>query len=292
MCRLFGFRSAVPSGAHRSLVEAQNALVRQSSRHPDGWGIGWIHGEDAYVVKTAAAAFDSERFRKVSESLRSQTFVAHVRKATVGQLDPLNAHPFRHGRWLFAHNGTLFEEGEGLRSWLHDRTDPVLRTLIHGDTDSEVFFYHLLTQLGRAGIDVDGRRVPNPRIVARTVRQTVAAMDEAAIDRGMQRPWANLILTEGRVFVAHRAGIPLYLSTQKRHCPEAETCPAVKVCLETLRPHEHPVNHAIVASEAIAPDENRWEEIADGATVVLDAGFRLVVLAPEQGWTAPRREVA
>lgn len=48
----------------------------------------------------------------------------------------------------------------------------------------------------------------------------------------------------------------------------------------------------IVASEAIAPTEHVWEELPDGATVVLDAGFHLQLIAPDQGWTAPHRGVA
>ena len=109
MCRLFGFRSAIPSGAHRSLLEAENALSSQSTKHPDGWGIGWFVDDDAYIIKSATAAHACARFRKASSRLKSHTFVVHVRKATVGTLDHLNAHPFRFGRWLFAHNGTIFE---------------------------------------------------------------------------------------------------------------------------------------------------------------------------------------
>ena len=41
MCRLFGFRSVIPSQVHQSLVGAENALMLQSDRHPDGWGVAW-----------------------------------------------------------------------------------------------------------------------------------------------------------------------------------------------------------------------------------------------------------
>jgi predicted glutamine amidotransferase len=47
VCRLFGFRSSVPSQPHRSLMDAENALAAQSLRHPDGWGIGWFADGDA-----------------------------------------------------------------------------------------------------------------------------------------------------------------------------------------------------------------------------------------------------
>ena len=62
MCRLFGFRSNVASRVHRSLVEAENALVQQATAHSDGWGIGYYMGHEAYIVKAEGGAADDERF--------------------------------------------------------------------------------------------------------------------------------------------------------------------------------------------------------------------------------------
>lgn len=287
MCRLFGFRSAVPSRAHRSLVSAQNALITQADTHPDGWGIGWFDGDDAYVVRTARAAFDCGRFRRVSEGLQSHTFLAHVRRATVGEPDSLNSHPFRHGRWLFAHNGTLFGTDEGMREWMLDRTAPRLRPHVLGETDSEALFLYLLSELERAGLDPSGRIPSRAHAVAQRVRDALQALDQAHREGGFERPLTNVLLTDGRLFLAHRAGMPLHMSTQKHHCADAPVCPAVKVCLEARRPRGQPVNHLIAASEPIAGDENVWEEVADGATVVLDGDFGLEVLPPPRGWVAP-----
>lgn len=289
MCRLFGFRSAVESPAHHSLVQARDALVHQAAAHPDGWGIGWFDGDDAYVVKTARAAVDCERFRRVTQGLRSHTLVAHLRRATVGDLDPLNAHPFRRGRWLFAHNGSIWgmEPGSasGLDAWLEAHTDPRLPAI--GDTDSERLFHFLLTRLAAAGVAPDGRRPSDPMLVARVVREALVDLDRAARERELDRPLLNVILTDGRLFLAHRAGFELHLSTQKVHCVEAARCPAEKVCLLATRPADRPVNHLLVASEPTATDANRWEPIPDGATIVLDAEFRLVTIAPAEGWVPP-----
>jgi len=287
MCRLFGFRSAVPSRAHTSLVEARDALVRQAAEHSDGWGIGWHHGDDAYVVKTADAAVDCARFRAVSEGLTSHTFLAHLRKATVGCNDPLNAHPFRAGRWLFAHNGSVWGFSDGLGAWLEERIDPALRPLIVGDTDSERLFFYLLTALSWIGLDPSGRQPSDARVVAQTVRGALAELDAEARRQGLDRPLTNVLLTDGRVFVAHRAGFELHLSTQKHACSDAPTCAAAKVCLEARRPAGHPVNHLLVSSEPIHTAEHRWEEIPDGGTVVLDHAFHLQILPPEAGWQAP-----
>lgn len=288
MCRMFGFRSAVPSRAHRSLIEAENALAAQSTQHPDGWGIGWFVDDDAYVLKSSSAAHACERFQRASARLMSHTFLVHVRRATVGVVDHINAHPFRFGRWLFAHNGTLFGFDDVLRPWLESRILPHFRPLVLGDTDSEHLFYYLLSELDRAGVDKAGHDPADARIVGQVVREALLGLDALARQRDLERPIANVLLTDGRLMVGHRAGMPLLLSTQKRHCPDFDTCPATsKVCLEFKRPSVLPVNHLLIASEPIGGSENLWEDLPDGSTVVLDERFRLHQLPAPEGWIAP-----
>lgn len=286
MCRLFGFRSSVPSRTHRSLVEAENAVATQSRRHQDGWGIGWFVDEDAYLVKSSDAAWACDRFRRVSERLTSHTFLVHVRKATVGRVDPANAHPFRFGRWLFAHNGTLFDF-DALQPWLVARTDPALAPLTLGDTDSEHLFHYLLTRLSEAGVDRAGHLPSDADLVATVVRDALAELDAEAVRRGIARPLTNVLLTDGRLFIAHRAGLPLFVSTQKRTCADAATCAEPdKVCLLPTLPPSGKVNHLLVASEPIGA-ENRWTAIADGHTLALSGEFRLREHAAPPGWTSP-----
>jgi len=286
VCRLFGFRSAVPSKAHRSLLQAENALGLQSHLHPDGWGIGWFVDDEAYIIKSANAAHACERFRKASAVLESHTFLVHVRRATVGVIDAQNAHPFRHGRWLFAHNGTLFDF-DRVRPFLLAEIHPVFQSLILGDTDSEHLFYYLMSRLAAVGVSRTGRSPSDALLVANTVREALIDLDAAAKLAGARRPIVNVLLTDGRIFVAHRAGMPLYLSTQKIHCAEFDTCLASKVCMLHERPAGVAVNHLLVASEPIGYAENVWEEVVDGTTLALDEGFMLEQIAPPAGWEAP-----
>ncbi len=287
MCRMFGFRSAVPSRAHRSLMEAENALASQSTNHPDGWGIGWFVDDDAYVIKSANAAHACERFRRASSRLTSDTFIVHVRRATVGVIDHLNAHPFRFGRWLFCHNGTLFGF-EQINDWMLADTDPAFHALISGDTDSEHLFYWLLSRLHRVGIDKSGRSGSDAPLVGQTIREALLELDAYACQLELERPIVNVLLTDGRLLVAHKAGMPLFLSTQKHHCAEFASCAEPnKYCMLDTRPDGEPVNHILVASEPIASAENRWETLADGTTLTLDEGFLLNTTPPPAGWVAP-----
>ena len=135
MCRLFGFRSVLRSGVHRSLRSADNALAVQSRRHPDGWGVAYYVAGSPHVIKSTNEAGSDHLFERVSGLLSSETVVAHVRRATQGGLTMLNCHPFQHGRWVFAHNGDVPAFAE-LREALMSEIAPAYRAVLLGDTDS------------------------------------------------------------------------------------------------------------------------------------------------------------
>ncbi len=151
MCRLFAVKADRPVSARTALVSAPHALARQSTCdlrgecHTSGWGIGlYADGRPQRVRSTHPAASDPE-YPRAAEAV-SDTIIGHVRQASVGGVSPANTHPFMHGRWLFAHNGTV--EGfaanpEPLRALIP--TD--LLGHIEGETDSEHLFLALLGRL-------------------------------------------------------------------------------------------------------------------------------------------------
>jgi predicted glutamine amidotransferase len=109
------------------------------------------------------------------------------------------------------------------------------------------------------------------------LRESLAALFALSARHGLERPIVNFLLTNGRVFVANRAGRELYLASQKRRCRDASTCAAEKICLAPTRADDR-VNHLLVASEPIG-DEDVWEPIPDNTMVALTEGFRLHVSA-------------
>src|ERR1700742_3914635 len=150
MCRLFGFRSVIPSKVHRSLLAAENALGVQSNQHPDGWGVAFYVDGSPHVTRSPSTALGDSLFHRLSGVVSSQTVLAHVRKATQGPLTVLNCHPFQYGRWVFAHNGDI-PDFEAWREALVTEVAPELRRFILGETDSEVIFFLFLTLLGEHG---------------------------------------------------------------------------------------------------------------------------------------------
>ncbi|MGB0641148.1 MAG: class II glutamine amidotransferase, partial [Myxococcota bacterium] len=178
-------------------MAAENALARQAEAHRDGWGIGYFMGNEAYILKSEAGAADDERFDRISRRLESHTFVVHVRRATVGQIDYLNSHPFRHGNWVFAHNGTIYGfEQIRERVLQHIRDD--LRRLVFGSTDSEHLFYFLVSALDRAGISDCGRTDVDVEQAAKAISEALGLLYDWTLELGIDAPLVNFIMTNGK----------------------------------------------------------------------------------------------
>ncbi|MGW5715052.1 class II glutamine amidotransferase [Amycolatopsis sp. NPDC003865] len=163
MCRLFGL-SAAPQRVHATfwLLEAPDSLAAQSRREPDGTGLGVFDGRgEPLVWKQPLAAYADEKYAYEAKQCESTTFVAHIRYASTGGVEPANTHPFvQHGR-LFAHNGVL-----GDLPALEARLDREHRELVGGDTDSERFFALITQETGARGGDVGAGLTAAARWVA------------------------------------------------------------------------------------------------------------------------------
>lgn len=153
MCCLYGFRATDPTLVECSLVEVQNALLRQREKdsrglaNPDGWGMALWGSQGLQLEQRARSAVGDPRFTEVASQTRPTTAIVHVRAATVGDPAVENTHPFRHGPWVFAHNGTLSA---------FDRVAPLLdigSIRPSGTTDSEAIFSWLLNRMPEFGLD-------------------------------------------------------------------------------------------------------------------------------------------
>ena len=67
-----------------------------------------------------------------------------MRAAIGSPVQETNCHPFRHGRWLFVHNGFI-ADFHLIRRDLMLAIDPALFAEVTGSTDTEVVFYLALT---------------------------------------------------------------------------------------------------------------------------------------------------
>ena len=276
MCRIFGFRSVIQSQVHRSLVSADNALMQQSDRHPDGWGVAYYLAGAPHVIKSVSSAQVDHLFRRVSGIVSSETVLAHLRKATQGSHSIINTHPFQHGQWVFVHNGNI-SGFEGLREAMAQRVPPILRRYILGDTDSELLFYLLLGHMAKR---CELHRVGFPlEDLVDAIEETIAEVQELAgeicyqDDGPSTSTFLTFVITNGTTMVAHQGGKRLHFSTWKNRCPERDDCPSFGA--ECEQPTKSGfVNHLLVSSEPLQ-GENVWNELQPHEVVGVDWRMQL-----------------
>lgn len=269
MCRLFGFRSVVPSQVHRSLLAAENALGVQSNAHPDGWGVAFYVDGAPHITKSSATALGDALFHRLSGVVSSETVLAHVRKATQGKNTVLNCHPFQYGRWTFAHNGDI-PDFSSYQAEIKNEVSPKLRRFVLGDTDSELLFFVILSKMAEYG--PLSRPLAIEEIVESVKKTTRFVYELCGVDT--EGLFLTLMLTDGQSLVASQGGKELFLSTYKKHCSERDTCPSLSK--ECEAPSESGfVNHLIVSSEPLQGD-NVWEELAMGDIVGVDHRMRVL----------------
>ncbi len=153
MCRWLAYFGD-PIAIDTLVLRRQNSLIDQSlhSRqgatptNGDGFGIGWYDelGGMPGVYRSVHPAWNDRNLRELAAHIRSPLFFAHIRASTGTAVQETNTHPFRHGRWLFMHNG-LVREFPRIRRDLLLAVEPALIPEIEGSTDSELLFYLALT---------------------------------------------------------------------------------------------------------------------------------------------------
>lgn len=245
MCRLAAYLGE-PLFLEELIAKPRHSLMRQSLRaeeakvvtNGDGFGIGW-YGERAEpgVYREVMPAWSDDNLLALSQTLSSRLFFAHVRAATAGGIARQNCHPFRHGRYLFMHNGQIGGYGQvrrTLEGWLPD----TLYAERRGATDSELIFLLALARI-QAGVPID-------EAVTSVLDDTVVLMAE----RGVQAPLRfAAVLSDGERLHAFRMSNDsqpptLYL----RRC----------------------AGGTIVASEPLCEDEPGWQMLPDGAVLTVD----------------------
>ncbi len=284
MCRLYALLANQPTKVECTLIHAQNALMIQSRAdmrgvsHTDGWGIAYYaNGHVPTLVKRDTAAFQDLHFPVAVERAYAHTIVAHVRKATVGKPSVDNTHPFTHGPWVFAHNGTLagFRQQEAR---LQQETIPRLLARRRGSTDSEMAFYWLLSRMHRAGIDPESpcRNLPGlAELLQEAVRELAGRCQEIPTD---QETRLNFLLTDGRILLVSRWNNSLYW-VERPGVMDCEICGIPHIHLEG----ESAYQATVVASEPIS--EENWQAVPDRSLVVVDQNIeaRIQTIASPPG---------
>ena len=264
MCRWMGW-SGQPVIVEELLFKPKHGLVDQSlhsrmgveTTNGDGFGLGWYgQGDGPGVYHGVAPAWGDANLRELASHIESTMFLAHVRATTGTAIQQTNCHPFRHGRWLFVHNGVIagFDQ---MRRELMLAVAPELFANIKGSTDSEVIFHLALT----FGLEHDP---------VRALEMAIGLVETTAAKHGIEHPvQASMGLTDGERLWAFRYSSEgksrtLFVSEQAdavhQLYPENEQ-------LQRFRDEDR-----IVVSEPLADLPGAWLEIPESTVLIVQPG--------------------
>ncbi len=270
MCRWLAY-SGSPLPLEQLLYEPEHSLIVQSlhsqlgaeETNGDGFGVGWYGARSTPAVfRSIEPAWNDRNLRELSGHVTSGLVFAHIRASTGSPVQQTNCHPFRHGSWLWMHNG--FIGGFDLvKRDLVLEVDPSFFPGIEGTTDTEVFFNLALTY----GLEDDP-----PAAVARAV----GFIEETGRRHGVASPiQMTVATTDGESVWAFRyasTGVPrsLFFSTDVRTLraqhPEVALLGAVSD------------ESRLVVSEPLGSLAGAWNEMPESSYGVIRAGDDL--LAP------------
>jgi glutamine amidotransferase len=132
---------------HSIIDQSLHARLGGVTTNGDGFGIGWYRTGDESapaVFKGTHPAWNDRNLREVATQIHTPLLFAHVRASSGTPVQRSNCHPFRYGRWLWMHNGSLAGFDKVKRDLLM-AVDESLYPEIEGSTDTETLFFLALT---------------------------------------------------------------------------------------------------------------------------------------------------
>jgi glutamine amidotransferase len=258
MCRWLAY-SGSPILLKDALSAPAHSLVEQGlhPRHGDGFGVGWYAMEERPAVfRSVEPAWNDANLRELAAHMQSPLFFAHIRASSGTAVQQTNCHPFRHGRWLFMHNGLINDFHTVKRDLVLD-IDPSLYPSIEGQTDSEVLFHLALTfgleddppaALAAAVglVEAAGRR----RRVEHPIQMTIATTDG-------ERMWGFRYSSDGR-------SRSLFLTTDVPTLRRLYPSPAL---LEHISDETR-----LIVSEPLGDLKGAWREVPEASCAVVGGG--------------------
>jgi glutamine amidotransferase len=261
MCRLLGIVSSEPTEFRLILQEAPRSLAALSHEHRDGWGIAIFESKSSQATapecdwrlhKAIACAAEDEEFRRLAGAA-GEVMISHIRRRTVGAVSMANTHPFRSGRWVFAHNGTIHEHG-----YLRSSTSARRLDEMQGNTDSELFFAYLLTELDAAGISGAPASPETDSVLRRATRVLCSNSTVGA---------ANFLLSDGTTMYAHRCGRTLFVLDRGPEDSVREVRRSRDGTI-LITPWPQHTQAVLVASEAMTDEP--WQELEERDLLRID----------------------
>ncbi len=243
--------------AHSLIDQSLHSRMGAETTNGDGFGLGWygIGGTPA-VFHSVEPAWNERNLRELAGHVTAPLLFAHIRASTGSAVQQTNCHPFRHGRWLWMHNGFLGDFARVKRDLVLE-VDPTLYPEIEGSTDTEVFFHLALTY----GLEDDPPAA---------VERAVGLIEDVGRNRGVEHPvQMTVATTDGERIWAFRYSSEgrsrsLFFSTDTRQ-------------LQALHPENSVLaglseETRLVVSEPLGDLAGAWNEVPESTWGVIQPG--------------------
>jgi len=150
MCRLLGYVSLKPESFVQAVGEKLPEFISLSSVHCDGWGVATFdhNSDESHLTRAPEIAQSSLTFQETISKTRTDGALLHLRWATSGiSVSENNTHPFVSHGYSFTHNGAI-HPATSLDSAISQK----FKIEIKGETDSERYFYFILSEIEKYGL--------------------------------------------------------------------------------------------------------------------------------------------
>ncbi|MGL5032236.1 MAG: class II glutamine amidotransferase [Microcystaceae cyanobacterium] len=255
MCQLLGMNCNVPTDICFSF-EGFCARGGKTDEHRDGWGIAFFEDLGCRLFLDDHASIASPIAELVKKyPIKSRNVIAHIRKATQGEVGLENCHPFQRelwgNYWVFAHNGNL----ENFEPNLKGLYQPV------GKTDSEKAFCVLLETLRQ--------KFPNGKPTLEELYRVLQIETQTLSNYGI----FNYLLSNGEYLFVHCTTQLHYLVRQAPFAAAHLIDEDITVDFQALTTQEDRV--AIIATIPLT-DNEVWTTITPGKLLVFQDGIPIL----------------
>ncbi len=266
MCRLVAYLGA-PIVMHKLIIEPKNSLINQSSNaqeieeplNGDGFGIGWynpILTDVAGVFTSITPAWSNRSLRSIAPLIKSSSFFAHVRAASVGELSETNCHPFSYKNFLMMHNGDAGDFEKYKRSIRACLSDPMYNW-IKGQTDSEHLFALFLDYLN---VKLQSKEC-SADVIAEALKEMIEKLEAIKKEHGVTEPsYLNMVVGDGERMVGIRyvsdpstTPLSLYYSEGLKYICEDGQCKMVPTDAEN--------QSTLIVSEKLTSLAEDWKQV-------------------------------
>lgn len=272
MCQLLGMSCKEPATINFSL-EGFQARGGLTDEHKDGWGIAFFEDWGCRVFVDHQPASSSPLIQTIKDlKIKSRTVIAHIRKATFGEVSLRNCHPFQRElwgqTWIFSHNGDL-----------HDFHPPLNSSYTsNGETDSERAFCYLLKELTRYFPDATAAHRPADQ----ELHAALQKISQAIAAHGV----FNMMLSNGDMLFTHCS---THLSYVERSYPFTQVTLVDCDMSMDLNAHNSRADRmAIIATKPLTRNEP-WVTCKAGECLTFRHG---VIIAGSHAQTKPAPEKA